>query len=261
MKHSIWLVMIIFALACFFPMTATANGKGLGIAGSPHDFSDDLFESGNTSISEDWNFRNEICRVCHVPHDHGRNETLFTQGLLWNHALSEETYVMYGEKADADPGFIAFIDGAYDPEPTGIAKLCLGCHDGSVAINQFDKLGDGVKLGLDPGDPDFVDSVFIDDYESGFEIPGFDNILYGTHPISIVYDVSDTGLNPVNTTVRGAVTIADVLDQNGKVQCSSCHDVHDSDEAVGGTHLLRRSNNTTSGDSVASGLCLVCHDK
>jgi len=253
MKRFIWLTLIITALALLVPMTAGANGKGLGISGSPHDFSDDLFESGNTSVSEDWNFRNEICRTCHVPHDHGRNQALFSQGLLWNHALSAETYIMYGEKADADAGFIAFIDGAYDPEPTGIAKLCLGCHDGSVSLNQFDK--QATSLGA-------AAPVNIVDYESGFKIPGFSNILYGTHPISIVYDdTADTGLNPTSTTVRGAVTIADVLDQNGKVQCSSCHDVHDGAEAVAGTHLLRRSNNTTSGDNVASGLCLTCHDK
>jgi hypothetical protein len=50
-------------------------------------------------------------------------------------------------------------------------------------------------------------------------------------------------------------TIADVLDA-GKVQCSSCHDVHDQ-ESVAGTHLLRVLNNGAN----PSGLCLTCHIK
>jgi hypothetical protein len=53
-------------------------------------------------------------------------------------------------------------------------------------------------------------------------------------------------------------TIADVLDA-GKVQCSSCHDVHDQ-ESVAGTHLVRVAQSVAQG-GVASGLCLTCHDK
>ncbi|MFQ5608173.1 MAG: hypothetical protein ACE5GA_09525, partial [Candidatus Zixiibacteriota bacterium] len=52
-------------------------------------------------------------------------------------------------------------------------------------------------------------------------------------------------------------TINEVL-ENGKVQCSSCHDVHDN-EAVGATHLLRVSQKASMGQ--ASGLCLTCHNK
>jgi len=37
-----------------------AFGSGQGVKNSPHDFATDP-----------WNSRIEICRVCHVPHDHG----------------------------------------------------------------------------------------------------------------------------------------------------------------------------------------------
>jgi hypothetical protein len=53
-------------------------------------------------------------------------------------------------------------------------------------------------------------------------------------------------------------TIASVLD-NGKVQCSSCHDVHDQ-ESVAGSHLLRVAQTVAQGGT-ASGLCLTCHIK
>jgi hypothetical protein len=218
--------------------------------GSPHDFS-----------SETWNFRQEICRVCHVPHDHDRNYELFANGLLWNHQLSAETYQMYAEEGATNPVFASFIDGAFDNEPTGVAKLCLGCHDGTVGIDQFDR--NSGATGSDSG----VATLFIGDIDADFQIPGAgvprigtDMNLTGAHPLSIVYDeIADPGLHP-KTNALGSGTIQDVLEPTAagfKVQCSSCHDVHDGvGEAVPGTHLLRVSNATP-----ASGLCLTCHKK
>jgi hypothetical protein len=223
---------------------ASADGSGAGIVGSPHDFS-----------SASWNFRQEICRVCHVPHDHDKNYDLFANGLLWNHQLSTETYQMYAEEGASNPEFASFIDGAYDTEPTGGAKLCLGCHDGTVGIDQFDK-----NTGI-------TGTVFVGTFDTGFQVPGAgvpkigtDMNLTGTHPLSIVYDeVADPGLNP-KTNAMGSGTIQDVLEPTSagfKVQCSSCHDVHDGiGEAVAGTHLLRVSTKIP-----PSGLCLTCHRK
>ena len=229
---------------------ASADGNGAGIVGSPHDFS-----------TETWNFRHEICRVCHVPHDHDRNYDLFSNGLLWNHQLSAATYQMYAEEGLSNPTFANFIDGAFDGEPTGVAKLCLGCHDGTVGIDQFDR-----NTGA-TGSSSGVATTWIDDFDAGFQIPGgsvpdigANTNLTGTHPLSIVYDeIADSGLNP-KTNAMGTGTIQDVLEPTAagfKVQCSSCHDVHDgAGESVPGTHLLRVSNATP-----ASGLCLTCHAK
>ena len=234
----------------------SANGSGNGIVASPHDFS-----------TEVWNFRAEICRVCHVPHDHDRNYELFSNGLLWNHQLSAETYQMYAEEGASNPTFASFIDGAFDNEPTGVAKLCLGCHDGTVGIDQFDR-NSGAS-----GSTSGNGTVFMGvDYDPGFVIPG-GNVptiggnknLTGTHPLSIVYDdVADTGLHPQTNAMGNSGTIFDVLEPSSagpKVQCSSCHDVHDGPgESVPGTHLLRVSNTVAAGGT-ASGLCLTCHNK
>lgn len=216
--------------------TAQANGAGAGIVGSPHDFSGDA-----------WNFRGEICRVCHVPHDHNRTQQLFTNGLLWNHQVSTATYTMY------DAVWSSTLNNTQSPQPDGIAKLCLGCHDGSVGVNQFDNNADATN-----GDP----LELIQNIDAGFQIPGALNTgdLRGTHPLSIAYNGTDLGLNPDSTPMGTSGTIADVLD-NGKVQCSSCHDVHDSaGEAVAGTHLLRVGQ-TVAFAGGPSGLCLTCHNK
>jgi len=237
----------VFLLA--LPSLAVANGSASGIAGSPHDFTDGVVPAGSTVDESAWNFRGEICRVCHVPHDHNRNEALFTDGLLWDHQVSSETYEMYAES------FPSFIDGAADTEPSGVSKLCLGCHDGTVGLDQYDNQTAGPPV-----------APFIGDYDGGFQVPGAgianvgtDKNLRGTHPLSIVYDdVADPGLHNAATTPMGSSgNIEDVL-WNGKVECSSCHDVHDSiGEAVASTHLLRVLNNDTN----PSGLCLTCHDK
>ena len=201
-----------------------------GIVGSEHDFS-----------TKSWNFRKEICRVCHVPHDHDRAFKRGLNGLLWNHEVSSATYTMYSSPT---------LDGAQDAQPTGISKLCLGCHDGTVAIDAFDKNATG--------------TTFIGGSE---RIPGANywsgsvGDLRATHPISITYDeTKDKGLAPKTTTMGGSGTIADVL-EGGKVQCHSCHDVHaEKGEAMPGTHLLRVAQTVDQGGT-ASGLCLTCHVK
>jgi hypothetical protein len=184
-----------------------------------------------------------------VPHDHNRAAQLYLNGLLWNHQVSTATYTMY------NAAWSPTLNNPQSAQPDGIAKLCLGCHDGTVAINQFDRNFDGVSDGV--GDT-------IDLFDPAFEIPSFtDNgnqDLRGTHPLSIAYNGTDPALNPDTTLLGTSGTIADNLD-NGKVQCSTCHDVHDSaGEAVGGTHLLRVAQTTAQGGS-PSGLCLTCHAK
>jgi len=218
-------------------------GNGAGISGSPHDFS-----------ASAWNTNADICSVCHVPHDNNRNDTLFANGLLWNHALSAATYRMYAEEAAASISFANHIDGVFDNEPVGGSKLCLGCHDGTVGVDQFDANTAG------PG------TVFVLPVSQvpGPAIPnvGAEKNLLGTHPISIVYDpVADANLAPLTDPMGASgTTIGDVLEPTAvgpKLQCASCHDVHDSTgEAIAGTKLLRESMTAP-----ASGLCLTCHLK
>ena len=69
-----------------------------GIVGSVHDFSDNInVLGGNVAFDEasatGWNGRKEICRVCHVPHDHARASQRYLNGLLWNHGVSSATEV------------------------------------------------------------------------------------------------------------------------------------------------------------------------
>lgn len=232
MKTKLLATIAVAAVGLVAQGAALAVGAGTGIVGSPHDFN-----------LEVWNTRAEICRVCHVPHDHNLASQRYSNGLLWNHEVTAQTFTVY------DNTWSSSIDGITG-QPDGSAKLCLGCHDGSVAVDTFDNVTGG--------------TTFIGAYNPAYQVPGAiaaGTDLHGTHPLSIVYDsTADPYLNDELTTPMGAggYVINDVLDA-GKVQCSSCHDVHDQD-SVAGTHLLRVAQTTAAGGT-ASGLCLTCHNK
>jgi predicted CXXCH cytochrome family protein len=196
------------------------SGANAGtIVGSAHDFSN-LWGS------------DEICIFCHTPHN---ADTTIALAPLWNHEITTATYTTYDSATlDADVG-----------QPGGISILCLSCHDGTVAVDSF-----GGKTGtrIIPEDS----RVYI----------GKD--LSDDHPISFIFDdglaALDSGLHyPSSTTVTigsdktKTGTISDVLLFNDKLECASCHDVHNTFTTTDG-YLLKISN-------VGSGLCLTCHDK
>ncbi|MCP5049703.1 MAG: cytochrome c3 family protein [bacterium] len=196
--------LLIFCLAVL--LTGTVFGV---ITGSEHDFS-----------TEGWNSTGEICITCHTPH----NAMAVTNGPIWNHEVTTATFTMYGTTlAGTTP----------DATPSGMSKLCLSCHDGTVGLEAFGGVTTNNNL------------------ISGSELVGTD--LSNDHPISITYGGTANGLfaGTAASGVSGGSTIdADMLYSN-KVECSSCHDVHNKYNI---SKLLKKSN-------AASALCLTCHDK
>ncbi len=185
------------------------------ITGSAHDF------SGNS-----WNTTTEICIVCHTPH----NSQTLPDAPLWNHQLSAVTnYTLYTNA----------VSGTFDAtagQPDGASKLCLSCHDGTVALENFGSITTGTHF-----------------------IPGLYNLgtnLSNDHPISFVYNNAlantDGGLfNPTTQPSGLGGTIQNDLLISNKMQCSSCHDVHNKYNLQ---YLLKK-------DNTGSALCLTCHNK
>jgi predicted CXXCH cytochrome family protein len=183
------------------------------ITGSSHDFSAAAWNTSN----------NEICIVCHTPH----NATILPDAPLWNHALSAVTnYTLYAS------GTLNATMG----QPDGSSKLCLSCHDGTVAIENYGGVTSGAT------------------FMSGGPLLG--TALSNDHPVSFLYDAAlagaDPGLQNPTTALSG---LGGTINQNmlisGRMQCSSCHDVHNGAGIVG---LLLKSNSH-------SALCLTCHIK
>ena len=188
------------------------NVYGQTIVGSAHDFSDDS-----------WNTTGQICLVCHTPHN---ADVSVSNAPLWNHETTVATFTTYSSATmDATTG-----------QPDASSKLCLSCHDGTVAVDNF---------GDQTGGTHFL---------TGNSLIGTN--LSDDHPISFVYDAAlaslDGGLFDPTTTNSGlGGTIGEDLLIGEQVQCASCHDVHN---GSGVAKLLRKSNN-------ASALCLTCHNK
>lgn len=189
------------------------------ISGSPHDFSSLGWSQGPSGSGE-------ICAPCHTPHN---ADTTVTDAPLWNHAVTTATYALYSS---------ATLDAA-PSDPAGVAKLCLSCHDGTVALDSF-----GGATG----------STFL----SGASNLGTD--LSEDHPVSFTYDTSlaaaDGGLvDPAGDGDGDPSTVGMVAPYlplyGGLLTCGSCHDVHN---AGLGESLLYVSN-------AGSALCLRCHTK
>jgi len=220
-------------------MVLAGTAPGTGITGSKHDFSDNTAKHA-------WNDRQEICRVCHIPHDHGVNK-YYDAGLLWNRPVSKANYTMYSSDTMSQTA----------GQPTGSSKLCLSCHDGSVALDTFDKYN--------------TTDNNIEQYGAGKQIPGPQTAgqkdMRGTHPVSIVYPPTATTSRRYlqytsNASWAGGGTIADTLEA-GLIQCATCHDVHNQEvqSTSGGAGNLLRTGQTVAKGGTASGLCLTCHIK
>ena len=134
-------------------------------------------------------------------------------------------------------------------QPEGVSKLCLSCHDGTVALDAFG--GNGMTGGGN------IETLFGANRNIGNAALGATTAdLSNDHPVSFVLtDGTDTKINTI-ASIKGAGleffgTGAD------RLECATCHDVHDDD----GNGFLLRVKNSTSTGGIASGLCLTCHIK
>jgi len=159
----------------------------------------------------------EICVFCHTPHNSNPVPP------LWSQTLSGTTYTRYTSTTMA----------ATTGVPQGSSKLCLSCHDGTVAIGSSLKYGQIPLQGLSGGlltGPSSLGTNLSDD-----------------HPISFV---PVTGTELVNPPASSPVK----LDPSGQVQCTTCHDPHEMEiDPTTGKFLV--ANNSS------SSLCLTCHTK
>jgi hypothetical protein len=216
----------LFILFAVIALLAGFSGISIaGIQGSVHDFS--LFPAIAGG---------QICLPCHTPH----NGELVENAPLWNHELSTAMYNLY-----STPSMDAVVN-----QPTGASKLCLSCHDGTVAVDSF-----GGEMGVN----------FIDAFNADANL-GTD--LSNDHPISFVYNsdlaATDPGLfDPdVKQVTIGSGTysrtgsISEVMLADNVLQCQACHSVHN--DFVAGTQISDALLKITIGGSE---LCLACHNK
>jgi len=160
----------------------------------------------------------QICIFCHTPHNSSPIQP------LWNRFLPVAAYSVYTSNSlDAMPG-----------QPTGSSKMCLSCHDGTIAVgnvisrDQAILMSNGITT-LPPG-PSNLGTDLADD-----------------HPISFAYNSLLASKDP--HLADPSVLPPDIhLDLNRELQCTTCHNAHDN---TNGQFLVL--------DNADSGLCRSCH--
>jgi len=199
-----------------------------------------------------------ICVFCHTPHGGYSNDELGVAVPLWNHSLSQASYQLYQSQTLLSPT-------SPQIQPDGDSRLCLSCHDGTVAIGQVVNINGATT------------SISMSGTGSTGELPSTSSSYFGTnlsghHPISI--EVNDNLLTDKNTQCsEGLVTWKVCYPPVGQpvklrpthnkygsgpytslgVQCTSCHDPH-TDPTPGITMFLRLGDKDHTTD-----LCTKCH--
>jgi predicted CXXCH cytochrome family protein len=162
----------------------------------------------------------EICIFCHAPHNASPVQP------LWNRNTPVSAYTVYSSTSlHAAPG-----------QPTGSSKLCLSCHDGTIAIGSV--LSRDQQIAMAGG---------ITTLPPGATNLGTD--LSDDHPISFLYDTDLAVRNP-KLKPPGALPPQVKLDSRQQMQCTSCHDAHNN---MYGSFLVM--------DNTNSQLCVACHQE
>lgn len=190
------------------------------VVGSPHDLSASGIGGAHGKFVTD---EERICVFCHAPH----NATPATP--LWSREMSTAQYIPYDSST---------LQARPKPDrPTGSSRLCLSCHDGTIALGRYA----GVR-GI--GTP-----VYMPNDTVPTRNPNLTNDLSDDHPISFGYSMDLVGKSQMNN--PAALPPEVKLDPDGTLQCTSCHDPHSNEY---GNFLV--IDNKLSG----SPLCVVCHN-
>ncbi len=158
----------------------------------------------------------EICIFCHTPHSSNPKSP------MWNKKITGTTYLLYNSSTlDAIPG-----------QPDGSSILCLSCHDGTIALGDVVSRSKSIAMTM------------------GNRITSKNNLttdLSNDHPISFRYDAA---LAASDGQLKTPPLLVAELDNNSKLQCTSCHDPHKETNPK----FLVASNEY-------SALCFTCHDR
>lgn len=161
----------------------------------------------------------QVCIFCHTPHNSASDAP------LWNRFESGAAYTPYDS-----PTLKAEVG-----QPTGSSRLCLSCHDGTLALGMVRNRQTPIA------------------FTGGSTMPsGPGNLgtdLSNDHPVSFRYDATLAAANG-ELKPPSSLPASIRLDANGQLQCTACHDPHD--DSFGKFLVV---------DNTASALCVSCHDK
>jgi hypothetical protein len=186
-------LLLLLCFGLFFQINAGERKQS--IIDSKHNLS----VSGKGDIKSSTETR--VCIFCHSSHNSSK------EGPLWNHETTSSTAFKTYDRSTL----------ISNPEqPNGATKLCLSCHDGTIAVGAIRGLAQPIRMA---------------NIGNSGEIPAgrksnFGTDLTGTHPVSVKFDA---GTAIKNEHLRWPPEDPEKLvgtDGDGYIQCTSCHDPH-----------------------------------
>ncbi len=234
----------------------------------------------------------QICVFCHTPHS---GDISNPWAPLWNRRTNSfPTYALYSSASyDA-----LNIQGEFN-QPAGSSRLCLACHDGTLAIGQVNVYARVVgSQGSQPIAMTGAGPAGIIPPGAGIGTGFTRNLgsdLSNDHPISVTYTAAlairdgemrelDADQNWPQGSAGSARVVGvraagvrrptirleptEVTTNLGQVQCATCHDPHIANSPTLGNMKFLRMNRlqqarpTSSAVAVGTDIiCLACHDK
>jgi predicted CXXCH cytochrome family protein len=168
-----------------------------------------------------------ICIFCHTPHNAAPRTP------LWNRSLDPVNYILYSSTTQS----------VIPSQPNGPSRLCLSCHDGTLALGAvLQPLGGIATTGqITPDRPSYIGVVLSDDHPFSFSY---------TDAVSSPYAGLNPSLLPSDLPFYGGSSML--------IECSTCHDPHDD------AYRTVDMNGQLTGkflvmDNRASALCIKCH--
>ncbi len=205
--------------------TVNGDARGTRVAETPHNLS---ISGGGGAHDVKSALEARVCIYCHTPH-HASSEE---QTPLWSRGPSELTiepdYTMYRSDTSIQ---------VPDTRPRRSSRLCLSCHDGTIALGQLVG-GYILDASLSQKMPTDIDP------RKNANL-GLD--LSNDHPISLLYDETAELFDKSTLTAKGIK-----LSEGLYVECSTCHNAHNNQF---GNFLVR--DVSTQHDA----LCTDCHNK
>lgn len=208
------LIFILISICIFILALLQIEASGKNILDTKHNLSvtgRGLIKIKSTTVG--------MCIFCHTPHNAIRDIPY-----LWNRKKSTANYIPYQSST-----LYATVG-----QPTGASKLCLSCHDGTIAlgalVSKLQEIPFAAGIRFIPRGPARLGTDLSDD-----------------HPVSFIYDSS---LAIRNGELADPSTLPPEikLDRDGQLQCTACHDPHND---TNGKFLVM--------SNIYSGLCTACH--
>ena len=217
MKFSMTTAGLLVLAALLNPAAAKGATPSADLLQTPHNLS---VSGGGGAHDIKSTQEDRVCIFCHTPH-HATGQTP-----LWSRELSAlNIYATY-----ISPTLNADIE-----QPRGASKLCLSCHDGTIALGSLSggyNLDAGLATMPSDADPSLNANLGTD--------------LGDDHPISFAFPAAAPELNaPAGW--PDAVRL-----EEGYLECTSCHDPHNNQY---GQFLV------VDASLQQDALCTVCHAK